>query len=316
MQKRLTSRNVEELYKRTCLFIHLKLLILRRRKLRRVGYTIEKRLEIELHNRKNFFMCLAYDTIERRASYVVFRFLLAEFTKYVFAEKLAAFNGCVTMIQQKRAYQSMCRIHKQNYIKTYIHKERNFIANFYKAKNNKSGKQIFHKIMGIEDKLIQQMIFLYMMLKQKQQMIDFYNEQVEIIEQRHKVYTNLIKKIKECTTSTVEPLLLEGMDMLNEYNPHMIYLEVPQMPDTKGKTRFQMRKAKEELKYDVVKRLNNKLESDEATKQLFYTKMKSTKTQILYLEQYLYQGTDNLVKTDQSVKASLKQQHEQFEKKY
>ena len=59
-----------------------------------------------------------------------------------------------------------------------------------------------------------------------------------------------------------------------------------------------MRKLKEEMKYQVVKQLNAKIECDSQTKQYYLTKMKSTKTQILYLEQYLYQGTDNLVKTD------------------
>ena len=59
----------------------------------------------------------------------------------------------------------MCRTcAEQN---TYFDKERTYIAKFYERKGNRSGSNIYFKLMKMNSKAMEDVIFFYMLMKQR-----------------------------------------------------------------------------------------------------------------------------------------------------
>jgi len=78
----------------------------------------------------------------------------------------------------------------------YFDKERDFIASFYERKGSRSGKFIYKKIMSIEEDVVEEVIFLYLLMKQRKHMMAFYDEKVEYIEHKIKFSKMLQRKLK------------------------------------------------------------------------------------------------------------------------
>ena len=75
--------------------------------------------------------------------------------------------------------QNLSRLIRLRYLNGYFDREREFIATFYERKGSRSGKFIYKKIMSIEEDVVEECLFFYLLMKQKEYMIKFYDEKVE-----------------------------------------------------------------------------------------------------------------------------------------
>jgi hypothetical protein len=159
---------VQKMYKRTSLFVALKMKMIHYRRKVRFGFTFDKRFETEVvHNRFNFLITCIHDSSTERASNLIFRLLLAKQSERVLQKKVEYFGKCVTMIQRCRMFESLSSIYRKAYLKRYFYKEMDFVATHFLNKNNKGGRQIYKKIMELDPILVRRMMALYLILKQK-----------------------------------------------------------------------------------------------------------------------------------------------------
>lgn len=75
--RKVTALRVAQLFKKTCFFLQLKMIILNKRRRTRKGSTFEKRFEIDVvHHRFNFVARCTYEASRARARLCILRFLL------------------------------------------------------------------------------------------------------------------------------------------------------------------------------------------------------------------------------------------------
>lgn len=154
------------MYKRTSLFVGLKMKMLHYRRKVRFGFTFEKRFETDVvHNRMNFLIRPIHHVLEVRASELIFRLLLSKYSERLLQKKIEYFGKCATMVQRCRMFENLTSIYRKAYLKRYLYKEMDFVATHYLHKNNKGGRQIYKKIMELDPILIRRMMALYFILK-------------------------------------------------------------------------------------------------------------------------------------------------------
>ena len=90
----------------------------------------------------------------------------------------------VQLIQRSRAMQNLGRIIRVKYLNQFFERERQFIANYYLKIGSKSGKIIYSKIMGFSHAAVDEIISLYVLLKYKDYMVKFYEEQIEVLQNK------------------------------------------------------------------------------------------------------------------------------------
>ena len=81
------------------------------------------------------------------------------------------------------------------YLKKYFDREREFIGTFYERKGSRSGKFIYKRIEAIEEDVVEEVMFLYLLMKQKRHMMTFYEEKVEYTENKIKFSKTLQRKL-------------------------------------------------------------------------------------------------------------------------
>ena len=88
MKQCLAAQRVRNLYKRTCLFLALKLLLFSRRMRKRYGEPLERRLEVGvIHTRLSLFGAAGYDAAVQRSKETLHTVLTVAFTQVVFEQK-------------------------------------------------------------------------------------------------------------------------------------------------------------------------------------------------------------------------------------
>ena len=88
MKQCLAAQRVRNLYKRTCLFLALKLLLYSRRMRKRHGEPLERRLEVGvIHTRLSLFGITGYDAAVQRSKQTLHTVLSLALTQVLFDQK-------------------------------------------------------------------------------------------------------------------------------------------------------------------------------------------------------------------------------------
>jgi len=238
------------------------------------------------------------------------------------------------------------------YLKKYFDREREFIGTFYERKGSRSGKFIYKRIEAIEEDVVEEVMFLYLLMKQKRHMMTFYEEKVEYTENKIKFSKTLQRKLlsdaegkrrrgakREAAqkpqglqkkpspdsasasrksgkrTGPTSPGLAPQLQPSATSNQPSD-ARAPQAPASQGRGAMAAAGAVDDVTRWHVERYGKFIEADQAAIEVLLAKKRKCARDASDIEQHLFSGTDPYIKADQSVKASFRQAQEDLERKY
>lgn len=142
---------VNSMFKTSCFFINLRLMMQQVRRKRRLGFHHDKRFENEvIHWRTLFLSNTIFDLSKLRAGHCIFKLLLSTIYEDNFRVKIWNFKQTVLRIVEHRLFIKKSRVYREAYLKKILYREIDMVTQFYNSKNLKSAKIIYKKIVNLD----------------------------------------------------------------------------------------------------------------------------------------------------------------------